>query len=155
MGFDAHRFEAGRRLVLGGIEIESPRGLYGHSDADVLLHALADALLGAAALGDLGVHFPDTDPQWKGAESIVFIERILEMLSQDGWSIVNVDLTLIAQTPKIQPYRERIRESIAKALMMDLNAVSVKATTTDGMGFTGREEGIAAQAIALLQRTQI
>ena len=152
MGFDSHRFAEGRKLMLGGVEIPGARGLQGHSDADVLLHALTDALLGAAALGDLGMHFPDTDPKWKGAASRTFVERSCALLEQQGWTVVNVDLTLIAQVPKIQPHRDAIRRSIASILDLPEERVSVKATTTDHMGFIGREEGIAAQAIATLQR---
>lgn len=151
LGFDAHRFSHNRKLILGGIEIAHDRGLAGHSDADVVLHALGDALLGAAALGDLGAHFPDSDPEWKGASSKIFVERILEMLSGDQWKICNVDVTIIAQVPKISPHREAIRKSIAQLLKLDESAVSVKATTTDTMGFTGREEGIAAIAVVLIQ----
>jgi 2-C-methyl-D-erythritol 2,4-cyclodiphosphate synthase len=151
LGFDAHRFSHNRKLILGGIEIAYDRGLAGHSDADVVLHALGDALLGAAALGDLGMHFPDSDPAWKGASSKIFIERILEMLSRDQWKISNVDLTIIAQVPKISPHRETIRKSIAQTLQLDEAAVSIKATTSDTMGFTGREEGIAAIAVVLIQ----
>jgi 2-C-methyl-D-erythritol 2,4-cyclodiphosphate synthase len=152
LGFDAHRFSHNRKLILGGIEIAYNRGLSGHSDADVVLHALGDALLGAAGLGDLGTHFPDSDPAWKGASSRIFIERILEMLSREQWSICNADLTLIAQVPKISPHRETIRKSIAQLLKLDESAVNVKATTSDMMGFTGREEGIAAIAIVLIQK---
>jgi 2-C-methyl-D-erythritol 2,4-cyclodiphosphate synthase len=152
LGFDAHRFSHNRKLILGGIEIAYDRGLAGHSDADVVLHALGDALLGAAALGDLGTHFPDSDAAWKGASSKMFIEGILEMLSHDQWKICNADITIIAQVPKISPHREVIRKSIAQALKLDESAVSVKATTTDTMGFTGREEGIAAIAVVLIQK---
>jgi 2-C-methyl-D-erythritol 2,4-cyclodiphosphate synthase len=152
LGFDAHRFSHNRKLILGGIEIAYDRGLAGHSDADVVLHALADALLGAAALGDLGEHFPDSDPAWKGASSKTFIELILEMLTHDQWKICNLDVTIIAQVPKISPHRDVIRKSIAETLKLDESSVSVKATTTDTMGFTGREEGIAAIAVVLIQR---
>jgi 2-C-methyl-D-erythritol 2,4-cyclodiphosphate synthase len=153
MGFDAHRFGVGRALMLGGIEIAGARGLQGHSDADVLLHALTDALLGAAALGDLGAHFPDTDPKWKGASSRVFVETAASKLRDLGWTIANVDLTLIAQVPKIAPHREAIRSSVAQILGLAPELVSLKATTTDHMGFIGREEGIAAQAAVLIERT--
>jgi 2-C-methyl-D-erythritol 2,4-cyclodiphosphate synthase len=152
LGFDAHRFSHNRKLILGGIEITYDRGLGGHSDADVVLHALGDALLGAAALGDLGTYFPDSDPAWKGASSKIFIERILEMLSRDQWSICNADVTIIAQAPKISPHREAIRKSISQTLKLVESAVSVKATTSDTMGFTGREEGIAAIAVVLIQK---
>jgi 2-C-methyl-D-erythritol 2,4-cyclodiphosphate synthase len=152
LGFDAHRFSHNRKLILGGIEIAYDRGLAGHSDADVVLHALADALLGAAALGDLGTHFPDSDAAWKGASSMIFVEQILEMLFHNQWKICNADITIIAQVPQISPHREVIRKSIAQALKLEESAVSVKATTTDTMGFTGREEGIAAIAVVLIQR---
>jgi 2-C-methyl-D-erythritol 2,4-cyclodiphosphate synthase len=152
LGFDAHRFSHNRKLILGGIEITYDRGLAGHSDADVVLHAIGDALLGAAALGDLGTHFPDSDPAWKGASSKIFIERILEMLTRDHWSICNADVTIIAQAPKISPHREAIRKSISQTLKLDESTVSVKATTSDTMGFTGREEGIAAIAVVLIQK---
>lgn len=152
MGFDAHRFGEGRRLMLGGVEIPGARGLQGHSDADVLLHALTDALLGAAALGDIGMHFPDSDPKWKGAASRAFVERSCAILAEAGWEIVNADLTLIAQAPKIQPHREKIRVSIASILGVDEDRVSLKATTTDHMGCIGREEGVAAQALVTIQR---
>lgn len=138
--------------MLGGILIEGHDGLAGHSDADVLLHALTDALLGAAALGDLGMHFPDTSPRWKGIASSVLVKKSLELLAREGWSVVNADLTLIAQTPKIHPHREEIRKTIAGMLGVPVDAVSVKGTTTDRMGAIGRSEGIAAQAIVLIQR---
>ena len=152
LGFDAHRFVEGQKLMLGGIEIPHTHGLHGHSDADVVLHALADALLGAAALGDLGTHFPDTDPKWKGAASHMFIDRILEMLSADRWNISNIDVTVIAQTPKLSPHRAAIRKSVAEMLKLPETAVSIKATTSDTMGFIGREEGIAAIATVLIQK---
>jgi 2-C-methyl-D-erythritol 2,4-cyclodiphosphate synthase len=151
-GFDAHRFGDGRRLMLGGIEIAGTRGLEGHSDADVLLHALADALLGAAALGDIGMHFPDSDPQWKGTPSRKFVEYARQELGQAGWEISNVDLTVIAQSPKIAPFRTAIRRSVAEILELADDQVSLKATTTDHMGFIGREEGIAAQALVTIYK---
>lgn len=151
-GFDAHRFSDGRRLMLGGIEIAGARGLEGHSDADVLLHALADALLGAAALGDIGMHFPDSDPQWKGVPSRKFVEYAHQEVRQAGWEISNVDLTLIAQIPKIAPFRAAIRRSVAEILDIADDQVSLKATTTDHMGFVGREEGIAAQALVTIYK---
>ncbi|HSE42765.1 MAG TPA: 2-C-methyl-D-erythritol 2,4-cyclodiphosphate synthase [Acidobacteriota bacterium] len=152
IGFDAHRFIEGRKLMLGGIEIPHSHGLRGHSDADVVLHAIADALLGAAALGDLGTHFPDTDPKWKGVASSIFITRILEMLSVDRWNISNVDTTVIAQVPKLLPHRAAIRKSIAEILKLNETSISIKATTSDTMGFTGREEGIAAIAVVVIQK---
>jgi 2-C-methyl-D-erythritol 2,4-cyclodiphosphate synthase len=150
LGFDAHRFSNNRKLVLGGVNLDYKLGLEGHSDADVLLHALCDALLGAAALGDIGTHFPETDPTWKNVPSRLFVEQSLEMVRQKGWRIVNADLTVIAQVPKMQPHRDAIRKSVAEILKIETEAISVKATTTDFMGFTGREEGIAAVAIVLL-----
>ena len=151
IGFDAHRFSENRKLMLGGVHIEFEPGLEGHSDADVLLHALADALLGAAGLGDLGEHFPDSDPAWKDVESKVFVRNILEELTSLRWSIVNVDVTIIAQAPKIAPHRSSIRESVSTILEVPEDAVNIKATTTDHMGFLGRGEGIAAQAVVLLK----
>ena len=138
--------------MIGGVEIESEQGLAGHSDADVVLHALADALLGAAGLGDLGTHFPDSDPAWKDAESSVFIRKILHEITIRKFHLVNADLLIIAQKPRIAPYRDRIRSSVATLLDAPVEAVNVKATTTDHMGFTGREEGIAAQAIVMLKQ---
>jgi 2-C-methyl-D-erythritol 2,4-cyclodiphosphate synthase len=151
IGFDAHKFMVGRRLMLGGIEITHSVGLHGHSDADVLLHALTDALLGAAGLGDIGMHFPDTDAQWKDASSSVFVQKALEEIYQLGWKVSNIDLTLIAQEPKFGPHRGQIRSSIATLLDLPEELINVKAKTTDHMGFTGRGEGIAAQAIVLLE----
>jgi 2-C-methyl-D-erythritol 2,4-cyclodiphosphate synthase len=152
IGFDAHRFVEGRKLMLGGIEIPHTHGLRGHSDADVVLHAISDALLGAAALGDLGAHFPDADPKWKGTLSKVFIDRILAMLTADRWTISNVDVMVIAQVPKLSTYRTEICKSVAEMLKLSESAVSIKATTSDTMGFTGREEGIAAIATVLIQK---
>lgn len=151
-GFDAHQFGENRKLILGGVEIPGNKGLKGHSDADALLHALADAMLGAAALGDLGTHFPDTDPAWKDASSKVFIEAILGMLKKEGWNIVNADLTILAQVPKLQTYKTRIQKSVAAILKVSENYISIKATTTDHLGFIGREEGIAAQAVVLIEK---
>lgn len=152
IGFDAHRFGDGRKLMLGGTEIAGARGLEGHSDADVLLHALADALLGAGCLGDIGMHFPDTDPQWSGAPSKKFVEYAVQELRSAGWEVSNVDLTLIAQVPKIAPFRTAIRRSVATMIGIEENLVSLKATTTDHMGFIGREEGIAAQALVTIYK---
>ena len=154
IGFDAHQFADHRRLILGGVEIPNHRGLRGHSDADVLLHALADALLGAAGLEDLGAHFPDTSDEWKDAASSRIVEMVLKMLKKKKWRVVNADVTLITQTPRISPYRDRIRESLATLLHVKTAAVNFKATTTDHMGFTGRQEGIAAQAIVLITNTR-
>ena len=151
-GFDAHAFREGGRLVLGGVGIPHDRGLAAHSDGDVLLHALCDALLGAAGLGDIGRHFPDSDPQYAGIDSRVLLRSTVEKVAARGWRVVNVDLTLIAQAPRLSPYVDTMRGNIAAALDVDTDAVNVKATTTEGLGFTGREEGIAALAVVLLDR---
>ncbi|BCV23346.1 MAG TPA: 2-C-methyl-D-erythritol 2,4-cyclodiphosphate synthase [Firmicutes bacterium] len=150
-GFDVHAFKPGRRLVLGGVEIPHPCGLEGHSDADVLLHAIADALLGAAAERDIGYHFPDTDPAWAGVSSLILLAETGEILARRGFSIVNIDSTVIAQEPKLAPYVEKMRANIAQALKIPLERVAVKATSTEHLGFTGRSEGIAAQAACLLE----
>ncbi len=150
-GFDVHRLVEGRRCVICGVDIPHSRGLLGHSDADVALHALADALLGAAALGDIGKHFPDTDPEWKGADSRMLLRRVVQLVAAESLRPVNVDITIIAQEPKMAPYIGQMRENVASDLMLPLNCVSVKATTTERLGFTGRGEGIAAQASALLE----
>ncbi len=149
-GFDVHALVPGRRLVLGGVDIPYDRGLDGHSDADVLLHALADAILGALALGDIGRHFPDTDPRWKGADSRALLRHVATLAAGRGYAIGNVDATVIAQAPRIAPHVAAMRANIAADLGCDEDAVSVKATTTERLGFTGRGEGIAAQAVALL-----
>ncbi len=151
-GFDVHAFAEGRKLVLGGVDIPYERGLAGHSDADVLIHALCDALLGAAALGDIGMHFPDTDPAYKGADSRVLLREVARKLAADGWRIVNVDTTIVAQAPRLAPHGPAMLANLAADLGLALSAVSVKATTTEKLGFTGRGEGIAAQAIALIER---
>ncbi len=152
IGYDVHRFAAGRPLVLGGVTIPSSRGLLGHSDADVLLHAIADAILGAAALGDIGTHFPPSDQRWAGAESADLLRRVHDLLKTAGYQIVNVDATIIAEAPKVMPHAPAMRASIAACLALDVADVSVKATTNEGMGFIGREEGIAALAIATIIR---
>lgn len=149
-GYDVHRLVEGRALVLGGVTIPFEKGLLGHSDADVLLHALMDALLGAAALGDIGRLFPDTDAQYKGADSRVLLRRVREALEENGFSIGNVDMTLVAQRPKVAPYVPQMRENIARDLEVPLDAVSVKATTEEHLGFTGSGEGMAAHAAALI-----
>ena len=149
-GFDVHRFAEGRRCVICGVDIPHPLGLLGHSDADVALHALCDALLGAAALGDIGKHFPDTDPRFEGADSRALLRETARLLSEAGYSVGNVDVTIIAQAPKMAPHIPAMRANIAADLAIGLDAVSVKATTTEHLGFTGRGEGIAAQATALL-----
>lgn len=148
IGYDVHRFADGRPLVLGGVTISSPRGLLGHSDADVLLHAVADAVLGAAALGDIGQHFPPTDPRWAGADSRELLRRVHGLAATAGFAIVNVDATIIAEAPKVMPHAPAMRQTIATCLDIETTAVNVKATTNEGMGFVGREEGIAALAIA-------
>jgi 2-C-methyl-D-erythritol 2,4-cyclodiphosphate synthase len=154
IGFDSHRFVAGRKLLLGGVEIPHDRGLEGHSDADVLLHALTDALLGAAGLGDIGSHFPDSDPKWKNASSRTFVEGAVRMFREKSYRIANVDLIVLAEAPKLQSHRSEICRSIAAMLQIPEACVNLKATTTDRMGFIGRDEGIAAQAIALLEIDQ-
>ncbi len=150
-GYDVHRLIEGRRLILGGVEIPYERGLLGHSDADVLLHAISDALLGAAALGDIGKHFPDSDPAYEGADSLELLRRIAGLLTEKGYEIVNVDATVLLERPKLRPYIDRMRERISAALEIPVSGVSVKASTEEGLGFTGREEGIAAQAVALIE----
>lgn len=150
IGYDVHRLVEGRKLILGGVEIEHTLGLLGHSDADVLLHAIMDALLGAAALGDIGMHFPDTDPAYAGADSMRLLAHVGELLTNEGYVIENIDATIIAQKPKIGPYIGKMRENIAKTLHLETGQVSVKATTEERLGFTGRQEGISAQAICAL-----
>ena len=149
-GYDVHRLVEDRKLILGGEEIPHDKGLLGHSDADVLLHAICDALLGAAALGDIGKHFPDTDPAYKGISSLLLLEKVGSLLAED-YRISNVDATVIAQKPKIAPYIPAMREQIASALGLEVGRVSVKATTEEKLGFTGREEGISASAIVLIE----
>ena len=149
-GFDVHRLTEGRKCIICGVEIPYERGLLGHSDADVALHALSDALLGAAAMGDIGQHFPDTDERWRGADSRMLLRRVAEIIGEKGYRPVNVDVTIIAQAPKMRPYIDAIRANIAADLGLDIDAVGVKATTTERLGFTGRGEGIAAQATALI-----
>lgn len=146
-GFDVHRLEEGRRLVLGGVEIPSPHGTVAHSDGDVVLHALVDALLGALALGDIGEHFPDTDPRWKDAASSRFVEHAVRLVSEQGCRIVNVDCTLVLESPKILPYKQAMRESIAMMCGLGIERVSVKATTSERMGYVGRREGVHAFVI--------
>ena len=151
-GYDVHKLVKGRKLILGGVEIEHDKGLLGHSDADVLLHAISDALLGAAALGDIGKLFPDTDPKFKGADSSVLLRHVLTRLACEGYEVVNVDCTVLAQAPKLAPHIGRMRSNIARALGIDVSCVSVKATTEEGLGFTGKKHGIAAHAICLIER---
>ena len=150
MGYDVHKLVEGRKLILGGVEIPHTLGLLGHSDADVLTHAVMDALLGAAALQDIGAHFPDTDPEYEGADSIMLLTRVRELLAEKGFAVGNIDATVIAQKPKLRPYIDEMEKRIADALGIDPDFVNVKATTEEGLGFTGREEGIAAQAVALV-----
>lgn len=150
-GYDVHKLVEGRKLIMGGVEIPYEKGLLGHSDADVLVHAIMDALLGAAALGDIGKHFPDTDPKYKGADSLMLMREVKRILSDEGYEIENVDSTIIAQAPKMKPHIEKMRQNIAEALSLDITQVSVKATTEERLGFTGRGEGISAQAVALIR----
>ena len=151
-GYDVHQFAEGRRCILGGVDVPSERGLLGHSDADVLAHALADAILGAARAGDIGKLFPDTDPAYAGADSLVLLSKVADLVRSQGFSIVDADCTVAAQVPKLAPYRDQMRHNLATALGVDVEQVGVKATTTEHLGFVGREEGIAAWAVALLGR---
>ena len=150
MGYDVHKLVEGRKLIMGGVEIPYEKGLLGHSDADVLLHAIMDALLGAAALGDIGKHFPDTDPAYKGISSIKLMEHVGKLLEENCFFIENIDATIIAQAPKMRPHIDIMRENIANALGISIDQVNVKATTEEGLGFTGSGEGISSQAICLL-----
>ncbi len=155
IGYDVHAFapvEAGRPLLLGGVVVPHERGLAGHSDADVLLHALVDALLGAAALGDIGTHFPSSESRWKDAPSTAFLRHAQELLREQGWGVVNVDATVVAEHPRLTPHVPAIRAKLAEELGLSLDAISVKAKTTDGLGFTGRAEGMACYAVALIAR---
>jgi 2-C-methyl-D-erythritol 2,4-cyclodiphosphate synthase len=151
-GYDVHRFAEGRKLILGGVEILYDKGLLGHSDADVLLHAIADSLLGASALGDIGKLFPDSDEKYQGADSLVLLAEVARHLREAGYRVVNVDSTVIAQAPKLAPHIAAMRENIARALSVDIGCVSVKATTEEGLGFSGRKEGIAAHAVCLIDK---
>ncbi len=150
MGYDVHRLVEGRELIIGGVTIPYEKGLLGHSDADVLLHAVSDALLGAASLGDIGKHFPDTDPAYKGASSLMLLKKVGELLEEKGFLIENIDATIIAQAPKMRPYIDTMRENIAKTLGVETEQINVKATTEEGLGFTGSGQGISAQAVCLL-----
>lgn len=154
MGYDVHRLVPERDLIIGGVKIPYEKGLLGHSDADVLLHAIMDALLGAAALGDIGKHFPDNDPAYKGADSLMLLGRVGEILSEEGYVIKNIDSTIIAQKPKMAPHIEQMRRNIADTLGLDISRVNVKATTEEGLGFTGTGEGISAQAVALIMSVE-
>lgn len=148
IGFDTHRLVDNRKLILGGVEIAHPQGLLGHSDADVLTHAIMDALLGAIADGDIGQHFPDTDPQWAGADSLLLLKAVTERLRSKGWRIGNIDATVLAERPKLMPHIPAMREQLAQAMAIDVDAVSVKATTVEGLGAIGRREGISTMAVA-------
>ena len=150
LGYDVHRLEAGRDLIIGGVKIEYEKGLLGHSDADVLTHAIMDALLGAACLGDIGLHFPDTAGEFKDISSIILLERVRDLIKDAGYEIVNIDATIIAQAPKMRPYIDAMRDNIAGALQIDIDQVNIKATTEEHLGFTGRGEGISSEAICLL-----
>ncbi len=152
MGYDVHKLVEGRDLIMGGVNIPYEKGLLGHSDADVLLHAISDALLGAAALGDIGKHFPDTDPKYKGADSLKLLEHVGKLLDEKLYVIENIDATIIAQRPKMAPHIPQMRENIAKALGLDVDQVNVKATTEEGLGFTGSGEGISSQAICAIEK---
>lgn len=152
MGYDVHRLTENRELILGGVKIPYELGLLGHSDADVLLHAIMDALLGAAALGDIGKHFPDTDPKFEGADSRVLLRHVVKLVNDKGYAIENVDATIVAQKPKLAPFIEKMRENIASDLQVDLDMVNVKATTEERLGFTGREEGISAYGVCSLNK---
>jgi len=151
MGYDVHPFAEGRPLILGGVTIPGHQGLAGHSDADCLTHAICDALLGAISEGDLGRHFPDTDPQYKNIESLLLLKKVAEMVERKGFKIINIDATIVAQAPQLAPYRSQVEERIAAHAGIEKERVNVKATTTEGLGFTGRGEGIAAYAVALLE----
>ncbi len=151
-GYDVHAFAENRKCIIGGVTVPYEKGLLGHSDADVLLHAISDSLLGAAALGDIGKHFPDTDPEFKGADSLILLEKVNDLLAENGYRVVNVDSTVIAQAPKLAPYIVGMRENIANALKINIDFVSVKATTEEKMGFTGRKEGISAHSVCLIEK---
>lgn len=152
IGYDVHRLVEGRKLVLGGVEIPFEKGLLGHSDSDVLTHAICDALLGAAALGDIGAHFPDSDPRWAGASSMDLLVRVMEMLTERGYQVVNVDATVIAEQPRLRPHIQTMRERLASVLQIDVDGVSVKAKTNEGLESTGRGEAMAAHAIVLIRK---
>lgn len=151
-GYDVHKLVEDRKLIIGGVEIPHSKGLLGHSDADVLSHAICDALLGAAALGDIGKHFPDNDDRYKDVDSLVLLEKVCELIRNKGYEISNVDSTILAQAPKLRPYIDEMRSKLAKAMKLDIDELSVKATTEERLGFTGREEGIAAHAVVLLMK---
>lgn len=150
-GYDVHRLTEGRKLILGGVEIPYEKGLLGHSDADVLVHAVMDAMLGALALGDIGKHFPDTSPEYEGADSILLLKKVSEIIADKGYSVGNIDSTIIMQSPKLAPYIDKMRENIAEAVGCDISQISVKATTEERLGFTGSGEGAAAHAVCVLE----
>ena len=150
-GYDVHKLVEGRKLILGGVEIPYEKGLLGHSDADVLLHAIMDALLGAAAMGDIGLHFPDTSGEFKDISSIILLERVRDLIKNEGYEIGNIDATIIAQAPKMRPFIDEMRQNIANALQIDFKDINIKATTEEHLGFTGRGEGISSEAICLLK----
>lgn len=150
-GYDVHRLVTGRKLILGGVEIPHHLGLLGHSDADVAAHALMDALLGAAALGDIGQHFPDNDPAYAGSDSLVLLGKVMDLMAKEGWRVENVDVTILAQKPKLMPHIPQMRQNFSRAMGIPVTAISVKATTEEGLGFTGAEQGIAAHAVALIE----
>lgn len=149
-GYDVHKLATGRKCIIGGVDIPHDKGLLGHSDADVLLHAVSDAILGAVALGDIGKHFPDTDENFKGADSLKLLEEVVRIVDEKGYKIINIDSTILAQAPKMAPYIDEMRKNIAAACNMDIDFVSVKATTEEGLGFTGAKEGISAHAVCLV-----
>lgn len=151
-GYDVHAFADNRKCIIGGVDIPYDRGLMGHSDADVLLHAISDSLLGAAAMGDIGKHFPDNDPEYEGADSLVLLKYVVSLISEKGYAVNNIDATIIAQAPKMAPYIEAMRHNIAEALKVDVDCVNVKATTEEKLGFTGRKEGISAHCVCLLEK---
>jgi 2-C-methyl-D-erythritol 2,4-cyclodiphosphate synthase len=154
IGYDSHRFEAGRRLVLGGVEVPSARGLAGHSDADVLTHAVIDALLGASGLGDIGQHFPDTDERWRDADSLDLLSEVAVFLEEHGFAVTHVDATVVCESPRLGPHRDEMRRSLASTIGVSPRAVNVKFTTNEGMGWIGRGEGVAALAVATLERPE-
>ena len=150
LGYDVHKLVEGRDLIMGGVKIEYEKGLLGHSDADVLIHAIMDAIIGAMGLGDIGLHFPDTSDEFKGISSIILLERVRDLMKDNGYSLVNLDATIIAQAPKMRPHIDQMRQNIANALSVDVSLINVKATTEEHLGFTGRGEGIAAEAVCLV-----
>ena len=152
LGYDVHRLVEGRKLIIGGVEIPNEKGLLGHSDADVLIHAIMDAILGSASLGDIGKHFPDTDEKYKGISSIKLLNYVFDLIDNKGYCIINVDATIVAQKPKMRPYIDDMRKNISHALNISIDDVNVKATTEEGLGFTGSQEGISAQAICLINK---